>query len=124
MRAGHLLLAGKTLAEAEHAVGVARQPACAWKKLCDEGGIDALRSKLEREYLDPIGGDIQMTLLPPYSPELNPLEYLWVWLKRHALANFCPANRDALNTAARSRLKRAEHRPAIIAACWVQAGLG
>ncbi len=25
--------------------------------------------------------------LPPYAPELNPVEYLWAWLKRNPLAN-------------------------------------
>ena len=86
-------------------------------------GLKAHRSNLVREYLDLIGGDIQMAFLPPYSPDLNPVEFLRAWLKRHALANFCPANLDALNTAARSKLKSAQHRPSIIAACWVQAGL-
>jgi len=26
-------------------------------------------------------------LLPPYSPELNPVERLWQWVKRHAIRN-------------------------------------
>ena len=48
-----------------------------------------------------------MAFLPPYAPDLNPVEYLWAWLKRHALANFCPANLGALNTTARAKLKSA-----------------
>jgi transposase len=86
-------------------------------------GLKAHRSKLVREYLDGTDGAIQMAFLPPYSPDLNPVEYLWAWLKRHALANFCPANLDELNVTARNKLKSAQHRPSIIAACWVQAGL-
>ena len=86
-------------------------------------GLRAHRSKLVREYLDSTAGDIQMAFLPPYAPDLNPVEYLWAWLKRHALANFCPANLGALNTTARAKLKSAQRRPSIIAACWVQAGL-
>lgn len=41
-----------------------------------------------------------MAFLPPYSPDLNPVECLWAWLKRHALANFCPAvvNRSKVET--------------------------
>ena len=42
-RAGRLMLAGKTPAEAAQAVGVARQMACTWKAQLDEGGLDALR---------------------------------------------------------------------------------
>jgi transposase len=75
-----------------------------------------------REYSDSTEGAVQVALLPSYSPELNPVEYLWAWLKRHALANFCPAKIDALNVRARNKLKSAQHRPSIIAACWVKAG--
>jgi len=86
-------------------------------------GLRAHRSKLVREYLDTIDGDIQMAFLPPYAPDLNPVEYLWAWLKRHAMANYCPDNLTDLNNTARSKLKSAQQRPSIIAACWVQAGL-
>ena len=76
-----------------------------------------------REYLDRLGGCIQIAFLPPYAPDLNPVEYLWAWLKRHALANYCPNNLSELHTTARNKLKRAQKRPSIIAACWMQATL-
>ena len=44
IRAGRLLLAGKTPAEAAAVVGVARQTAYTWKAVLEEGGIDALRN--------------------------------------------------------------------------------
>ncbi|MBS0445906.1 MAG: transposase [Proteobacteria bacterium] len=44
LHAGLLMLAGRTPAEAAHAVGVARQTAYKWKARLDDGGIDALRS--------------------------------------------------------------------------------
>ncbi len=28
--------------------------------------------------------------LPAYAPELNPDEWLWAWLKQHALRGLCP----------------------------------
>jgi transposase len=39
-----------------------------------------------------------MTLLPlpPYSPELNPIERLWSWLKSHQLSNRVYADYDDL----------------------------
>ena len=153
LRAGRMLLAGKTPAQAAHAVGVARQTAYTWKALLDEGGIDALRAmptrgrpaRLDAGQLQALGralldkptehgfgtelwtlkrvGVLIVAFLPPYSPDLNPVEFLWAWLKSHALANFCPANLDELNVTARNKLKSAQHRPSIIAACWVQAGL-
>jgi transposase len=43
VRAGRMLLAGKTPAQAAAAVGVARQTVYTWKAVLDEGGIDALR---------------------------------------------------------------------------------
>ena len=74
-------------------------------------GLRAHKSKLVREYLDSTDGHIQIAFLPPYAPDLNPVEYLWAWLKRHALANFCPNNLDELQMTARNKLKSAQHRP-------------
>lgn len=48
VKAGRLLLAGKGCAEVAVAVGVARQTVYTWKRLLDEGGIDALREVPER----------------------------------------------------------------------------
>jgi len=87
------------------------------------GRCQAPHAAIVRQYLDSLEGHIQITFLPPYCPELNPVEYLWAWLKRHAIANFCPDNLDELHTVARNKLKSAQHRPSIIAACWIQASL-
>ena len=43
VRAGRMLLAGKTPAQAALAVGVARQTVYTWKAVLEQGGIDALR---------------------------------------------------------------------------------
>ncbi len=48
---------------------------------------------------------------PPYSPDLNPVEYLWAWLKRHVLANYCPNDLSELHITARDKLKSAQERP-------------
>ncbi len=86
-------------------------------------GLKAHRSRLVRDYLDTLNGHIQIAFLPPYAPDLNPVEYLWAWLKRHALANYCPNDLGELHTTARNKLKSAQKRPSIIAACWMQATL-
>lgn len=44
VRAGRMILAGRTPAQAAQAVGVARQTAYKWKAALDEGGNDALRA--------------------------------------------------------------------------------
>lgn len=86
-------------------------------------GLKSHRSALVRQYLDSLGGQIEIAFLPPYAPDLNPVEYLWAWLKRHALANYCPNNLRELQSTARNKLKSAQKRPGIIAACWKQATL-
>ena len=52
-------------------------------------GLQAHRSRMVRDYLDSTKGAVQVAFLPAYAPDCNPVEYLWAWLKRHALANFC-----------------------------------
>jgi hypothetical protein len=39
------------------------------------------------------------------------------------LANYCPNDLSELHTTARNKLKSAQKRPSIIAACWMQATL-
>jgi transposase len=63
VRAGRLMLSGKTPAEAAKVVGVARQTAYTWKARLDVGGIEALRSmttgrpaQLDRTQLEELRG--------------------------------------------------------------------
>jgi transposase len=48
LRAGRLLLSGRSCAEVAAAVGVARQTVYTWKRILNEGGMDALRDVAER----------------------------------------------------------------------------
>ena len=34
-------------------------------------------------------GNLNIIKLPPYSPQLNPIEKVWSWLRQHHLANRC-----------------------------------
>ena len=81
------------------------------------------RSALVRDYVDSTERQIIIERLPVYAPELNPIEFLWAWLKRHALANFYPDTLDELHQGARSKLKSAQRRSSIIVACRSQATL-
>lgn len=54
-------------------------------------------------------------------PELDLL--VTGWLKRHAMANYCPNDLRDLHVKASNKLKSAQKRPSIIAACWMQATL-
>lgn len=86
-------------------------------------GLKAHRSRLVNKYLDGLEGDVAVAFLPPYSPDLNPVEYLWAWLKRHALANYCPDSINELSDTTRSKLRGAQKRSSLIAAFWKQAEL-
>lgn len=81
------------------------------------------RSNLVRDYVAASAGRIQLHFLPGYAPDLNPVEFLWGWLKRHALANFCAEDFADLRHTTRSKLKSAQRRSVIIASCWQQAAL-
>jgi transposase len=47
--------------------------------------------------------------LPPYAPELNPVEQLWNWSKDKELANFLPADIDQLTIASQHTMESASH---------------
>jgi transposase len=81
------------------------------------------RSHWVRDYVVSTAGQIQLHFLPGYAPELNPVEFLWSWLKRHALANFCPDTFADLQHTTRGKLQSAQRRSVIIASCWQQAKL-
>ncbi|WP_457663793.1 IS630 family transposase [Streptomyces europaeiscabiei] len=57
----------------------------------------------EREWLT-------VFLLPAYSPDLNPVEWVWAHVKR-SLANLAVVALDRLETLVRNRLKRLQYRP-------------
>lgn len=67
--------------------------------------LKAHRSRLGYDYFGCLGVHIQIVLLQPYASDLNPVEYLWAWLKPHVLANCCLADFGELRATARDRLK-------------------
>jgi transposase len=45
------------------------------------------RSEKVQGFLRQNAGRILLMYLPPYSPNLNPIERLWKWLKQQVIAN-------------------------------------
>jgi transposase len=76
-----------------------------------------------RNYLDSLSAHIHIAFLPPYATDMNPVEYLWAWLKRHALVNYGANNLSELHSAACNKLRSAPKYLSILAACWMQATL-
>jgi transposase len=44
------------------------------------------RGRLVKDYVASVDGKLRLLFLPPYSPELNPDEQVWNYLKRHGVA--------------------------------------
>jgi len=49
--------------------------------------------------------NIRLLFLPPYSPELNPVERLWQWLRRHVCRNRLFPDLDELETTLARKLR-------------------
>jgi transposase len=49
-------------------------------------GVSYHRSRPVKDYVASLGGRLQLFFLPPYSPELNPDEQVWNYLKHHGTA--------------------------------------
>lgn len=57
---------------------------------------------------------LSLEFLPPYSPELNPDEWVWRYLKHVELANFAPLNLAELKIALRGAVQRIRMRPSLM----------
>jgi len=84
--------------------------------------LQAHRSRIVREYVERDGG-IALEYLPPYAPDLNPVECIWGYLKSHAMPNFCARDLQHLGRHASSRLRSMQRRNTLVAAFWKQAEL-
>jgi transposase len=60
---------------------------------------------------------------PPYDPQDNPDEWVWSWAKDGLLANFCPADVEALFATVLDALDQLKHRPRTLAAFVMAAGV-
>jgi transposase len=85
--------------------------------------LPAHRSRLVAESVEFLDGQIVLEYLPPYAPELNPVEYLWGHSKHHELPNVCPKDLWQLTAGARRTLSNLRRRPRLITAFWKQASL-
>ena len=61
-----------------------------------------------------IPANVSIVALPPYSPELNPMENLWHYLRSHHWANRAFADYEALVSAAETAWQRSACNPETI----------
>ena len=86
-------------------------------------GVATHKSRLVKQWLEAQDGRIAIAALPPYAPELNPVEAIWAYLKKHEIANLCPTTIAEVSDFARSRSKSMQRRPSLVRAFWQQAEL-
>lgn len=53
---------------------------------------------------------LSLMYLPPYTPEFNPVEQVWAYVKRHVLANCCPESLAELKKRLRAAWQKIRYR--------------
>jgi transposase len=86
-------------------------------------GVAMHRSRKVRTWLEEQDGHFAVARLPAYAPELNPVEAIWAYLKKHEIANLCLNTIGEVGQFARNRLKSMQRRSHLITAFWKQAEL-
>ena len=78
-------------------------------------GHPSHKSKMVHKHLEKYEGRLRLYLLPAYSPELNPDELVWNWVKNHRLGkDSCISDKHSLIKAARSALRSLQKKVEII----------
>jgi len=72
------------------------------------------RSQEIKAFLRENQGQIHLEHIPPYSPELNPDELVWSYLKCNELGNFCAHNINHLKRELTLAIMRLRSRPYVI----------
>jgi transposase len=69
------------------------------------------RSRPVRDYVASLGGKLQLLFLPPYSPELNPDEQVWNYVKHHGVAKAALGGARELMRYVKTRLQSLQKLP-------------
>jgi transposase len=88
-----------------------RQLDAPWTLIWDR--LQAHRARIVQAFLAS-QSHVRSSYLPPYAPELNPVEYLWAYLKNNPLANAPFFDVDELADQARSHTRSVQHQPSIL----------
>lgn len=66
---------------------------------------------------------LRVEMLPPWAPDLNPVEAVWSWLKYGQLANFAPDGIDQLDDEVVDRLIELKFDPDLLRSLWERSDL-
>jgi transposase len=72
------------------------------------------KAKMVKEYLETLQGKLRLFFLPPYSPELNPDEYVWNELKNHALGKMSHNTLQQMKKAALGHMRYIQKSPSLV----------
>ncbi len=75
--------------------------------------LNAHRAYLVQDFLR-AHRQLATEFFPPYAPELNPIEYVWGYLKLNPLANLAFFNLEELTTTARSQTRSLQRKPDLL----------
>ena len=74
------------------------------------------RSKAVREFVEATDGRLRLFFLPPYSPELNPDEWVWKNVKHDRIGKAGIRSADDLRNKAERALRRLQRLPGLVCA--------
>jgi transposase len=66
---------------------------------------------------------IEAVALPPYAPELNPVDLVWSYVKYGRLANYCPYDLNELRTTLTAEFARLKRKQNLLRSFLVHTGL-
>jgi transposase len=86
-------------------------------------GLNAHRSRETRAFFASAGRRFSVVRLPAYSPDLNPVEGLWGWLKGHVVPNLCAPDLQPVGRGVRRGCRHLARRPDTLAGFLARTGL-
>jgi transposase len=72
------------------------------------------KSKKVKEFVANTKGKLRLFILPPYSPHLNPDEWVWNWLKKHNLGKMSVPGPELFRESVSYFMRRLQRLPAIL----------
>ncbi len=72
------------------------------------------RAKKVKEFVEASQGALSLFFLPPYSPELNPDEWVWKNVKHNRIARASARGVEELKALALGALRRLQKMPALV----------
>lgn len=64
------------------------------------------KSRKVKEFVAGTDGKLRLFILPPYSPHLNPDEWIWNWLKKHNLGKLSVSGPDQFRESVKRCMRR------------------